>query len=389
MCSLFLPLILLAHIPSLLNGEKICCPDGECYSMDPPWRSLIRPVPAPNCVEKVQYLLYTRSNPSTAFNFSSENTSLEGSYFDASKPTMFFFHGWRGSVIHSSHPSMASSYLVSVDANVFLVDYSDVASNLYYPQPVSDLRVLARIVARFVRYIVDKKGVSKDGIHLMGLSLGAHLVGYIGKEVPGIRRITGLDPAGPLFKGEDCQVRLCKGDGQFVESVQTNKKYVLGFGTPREDYDVTFAMNGGMDQPSCGIDLIDLAVSHSQSRSDNNSKALVPSLSCSHEKSQVYYTEALRVPNCTFWGIKEDIYKRLVSVLSLGHGAKIFVPSRECEFPTCLPMGIHTIDYPASGVYIVPTNTKEPYCIKKPETSEDMKEVTIWNKPLKLLLGIF
>jgi hypothetical protein len=38
---------------------------------------------------------------------------------------------------------------------------------------------------------VDKHGVSKNDIHLIGLSLGAHLAGYVGKEVPGIRRITG------------------------------------------------------------------------------------------------------------------------------------------------------------------------------------------------------
>jgi hypothetical protein len=45
----------------------------------------------------------------------------------------------------------------------------------------------------------------------------------------------GLDPAGPLFKEEDCQIRLCKGDAQFVESIETNKKYVFGFGNIRED----------------------------------------------------------------------------------------------------------------------------------------------------------
>jgi alpha-beta hydrolase superfamily lysophospholipase len=44
---------------------------------------------------------------------------------------------------------------------------------------------------RFVRYIVQEKGVPKDNIHLVGLSLGSHLAGYVGKEVPGIGRITG------------------------------------------------------------------------------------------------------------------------------------------------------------------------------------------------------
>lgn len=52
------------------------------------------------------------------------------------------------------------------------------------------------------------------------------------------------------------------------------------------------------------------------------------------------------------------------SKLSLGYGAKIFVPTAQCEFPACLPMGLHTVDYPAQGVYVVPTNAKEPYCSK-------------------------
>jgi hypothetical protein len=44
---------------------------------------------------------------------------------------------------------------------------------------------------RFVRYILYEKGVPKDNVHLVGLSLGSHLAGYVGKEVPGIGRITG------------------------------------------------------------------------------------------------------------------------------------------------------------------------------------------------------
>jgi len=147
------------------------------------------------------------------------------------------------------------------------------------------------------------------------------------------------------------------------------------------------------------------------------------------------------------------------SKLSLGYGAKIFVTSAECQFPTCLPMGIRTVDYAAGGVYVVPTNGKEPYCSKlasitrtillvrsarkitphqdsiprpsctsssvyldrgtscvstevrdnlhvsqllssklwlpnvsivvsEPKTEEELKNVTIWNKSVKELLGI-
>jgi hypothetical protein len=60
-----------------------------------------------------RHLLY-RENPNVAFTFSSENTSLLGSHFNASKPTLLYFHGWMGSVVHGLIPSIAEDYLVSV-----------------------------------------------------------------------------------------------------------------------------------------------------------------------------------------------------------------------------------------------------------------------------------
>lgn len=51
-----------------------------------------------------------------------------------------------------------------------------------------------------MRYVVSEKGVPKDNIHLVGLSLGAHLAGYVGKEVPGIGRITGKVFGGVLLR---------------------------------------------------------------------------------------------------------------------------------------------------------------------------------------------
>jgi len=44
--------------------------------------------------------------------------------------------------------------------------------------------------------------------------------------------LTGLDPAGPAFAGEDCLVRFCQGDAEFVEAIHANGHPVIGFGTP-------------------------------------------------------------------------------------------------------------------------------------------------------------
>ena len=49
------------------------------------------------------------------------------------------------------------------------------------------------------------------------------------------QHLTGLDPAGPAFTGESCEVRFCKSDAVFVEAVHTNGHPLIGFGTSDAD----------------------------------------------------------------------------------------------------------------------------------------------------------
>jgi hypothetical protein len=46
---------------------------------------------------------------------------------------------------------------------------------------------------------------------------------------------TGLDPAGPLFTNQSCEVRFCKDDAIFTEAIHTNGHPDVGLGTPDED----------------------------------------------------------------------------------------------------------------------------------------------------------
>ena len=61
-----------------------------------------------------------------------------------------------------------------------------------------------------------------------------------------IKRITGLDPAGPLF-GHNASERLDKNDAEFVDIIHTDK--ILGLDLPIGHVD--FYPNGGESQPSC------------------------------------------------------------------------------------------------------------------------------------------
>lgn len=74
------------------------------------------------------------------------------------------------------------------------------------------------------------------------------MVGFAGKAFPGIARITGLDPAGPLYEGQPPSERLDKSDATFVDVVHTNtvlSGYAASLGH------VDFYVNGGQTQPDC------------------------------------------------------------------------------------------------------------------------------------------
>jgi Lipase len=63
--------------------------------------------------------------------------------------------------------------------------------------------------------------------------LGAQVAGYAGQGVAKLGRITGLDPAGPLFQYTPPHVRLDPTDAQFVDAYHTNGVYTeLQIGNP-------------------------------------------------------------------------------------------------------------------------------------------------------------
>jgi hypothetical protein len=95
--------------------------------------------------------------------------------------------------------------------------------------------------------------------HIIGHSLGAHTAGFAGARVPGLGRITGLDPADPCFDKSSPSGRLDSSDADFVDVIHTNGKYtdgmsflvITGSGMSAACGDVDFYPNGGLFQPGC------------------------------------------------------------------------------------------------------------------------------------------
>lgn len=93
---------------------------------------------------------------------------------------------------------------------------------------------------------------------LAGHSLGAHTAAYAAERIPGIGRITGLDPAEPYFQGMGEQVRLDPGDAMFVDVIHTDARSfflleIPGYGMSQACGHIDFYPNNGKEQPGCAL----------------------------------------------------------------------------------------------------------------------------------------
>ena len=129
--------------------------------------------------------------------------------------------------------------------------------------------------------------------------MGAHVAGYAGERLENLARITGLDPAGPLFEFTDPAVRLDPTDARFVDVIHTDGVSILqiGLGLAQPSGDVDFFPNGGVDQPGCPATSIKLlsAILHFAT---SNLEALDNYSGCSHVAAYKFFTESIENKGC-------------------------------------------------------------------------------------------
>ncbi|XP_047462511.1 lipase member H [Mugil cephalus] len=197
---------------------------------------------------RVRLLLYTKENATCGTLLSHSNLSAHPQFL-LTRPTTFIVHGYRPS---GSPPiwinPVRELLLERADLNVIVVDWNHGAANVNYMKAVENTRKTAANLTAFIQKMKNN-GASLSSIHMIGVSLGAHISGFVGANFNGtIGRITALDPAGPLFTGKSEKDRLDLTDAQFVDALHTDID-ALGFREPLGHID--FYANGGTDQPGC------------------------------------------------------------------------------------------------------------------------------------------
>nr|XP_004038197.3 lipase member H isoform X1 [Gorilla gorilla gorilla]XP_055238006.1 lipase member H isoform X1 [Gorilla gorilla gorilla] len=234
----------------------------------------------------VRLMLYTRRNLTCAQTI---NSSAFGD-LNVTKKTTFIVHGFRPT---GSPPvwmdDLVKGLLSVEDMNVVVVDWNRGATTLIYTHASSKTRKVAMVLKEFIDQMLAE-GASLDDIYMIGVSLGAHISGFVGEMYNGwLGRITGLDPAGPLFNGKPHQDRLDPSDAQFVDVIHSDTD-ALGYKEPLGNID--FYPNGGLDQPGCPKTIL----------------GGFQYFKCDHQRSVYLYLSSLR-ESCTITAYPCDSYQ--------------------------------------------------------------------------------
>jgi pimeloyl-ACP methyl ester carboxylesterase len=304
-----------------IESKEVCYDGYGCFSDKPPFSGTAsRPFSLlPQSPDKIntKFILYNR-NERTGAPMSINNIP---NIFQPDLPIKIICHGFVESSNVRWMLELRSAVLRAENVNVIKVDWGQ-SNGFPYTQATANTRIVGVEIARLLEHLVKTKGIKLSKVHLIGHSLGAHITGYAGKRLPGIGRITGLDPAGPYFEEVDKVVRLDKDDATFVDIIHTDAEKTLkvGLGIWKPIGHVDFYPNGGMDQPKCATTpekLLKALLGLVTVSYDEFLK-----LACSHIASIYYFIDSTEEYDGAYTGYKCDSFETFVNGKCINCGSK-------------------------------------------------------------------
>ncbi|XP_054019552.1 pancreatic lipase-related protein 2 [Dryobates pubescens] len=295
------------------RGREVCYKRLGCFTDKPPWSGIpqrqLAGLPHSPEVVNTNFFLYTRENIMKYQKISATNpASIKASHFRPHRKTRFLIHGHLAGADLPWITNMCKFMLHTEDVNCILTDWRGGSSGLY-TDAVNNVRIVGAELVYLVNLLEKDYGYSPDNIHFIGHSLGAHAAGEAGRRKPGIGRITGLDPAGPLFQYTPTTVRLDPSDAKFVDIIHTHAGHLFFDFAPgilQTCGHLDFYPNGGKKMPGCRQLRVPPA-----NRSINDLMREYRSIGCGHKRSLRYYAESILNPN-GFVGYRCETYQAFV-----------------------------------------------------------------------------
>ncbi|KAK9506847.1 hypothetical protein O3M35_008709 [Rhynocoris fuscipes] len=234
--------------------------------------------------DDIKLYFYTNNNQQIGADYFSAEDWQESNWLKDNKTIVIYIHGFTEQATGPAATLVKDAYMKRNSEYFIAVDWRTLAAAPWYDHAVTNTHNVAVYVANFIDNLVIKGGVQLQRIHVIGFSLGAEIAGLVGKLVRSgkLTRITGLDPAYPLYSVHDSRGRIDKGDAKFVDVIHTDGGE-LGFATPLGHAD--FYPNGGKPhQPGCKLDYI------------LKTGRIMDIVACSHNRAWKYYAESVVSP---------------------------------------------------------------------------------------------
>ncbi|KAM8961871.1 endothelial lipase [Pelodytes ibericus] len=238
---------------------------------------------------QVRFNVHFSTNPEEGcFLNPGQDECLQQCSYNTTAKTFIVIHGWTMSGLFESwlHKLVFALQEREQDANIIVVDWIFLAHQLY-PDAVNHTKMVGKDIALLMDWLQEKANLSLANVHLIGYSLGAHVAGYAGNYVNGtIGRITGLDPAGPMFEGVEAHKRLSPDDADFVDVLHTYTREALGvsIGIQMPVGHIDIYPNGGDFQPGCGLSDVLGAIAYG---------SIGDAVKCEHERSVHLFVDSL------------------------------------------------------------------------------------------------
>ncbi|XP_038220937.1 inactive pancreatic lipase-related protein 1-like [Zerene cesonia] len=284
----------------------------------------------------IGFQLYTRHNPNEPqFLGIDDDESLFASSIDFHDRTVIYFHAFMETPMDGSALFVREALVHRGDTNVIMVDAQRLEAGPWYFTAAANTWYIGRIGGQFIDYLVSR-GLKLNQTHLVGHSLGAHAAGVAGHSLKSgrVSRITGLDPAKPLFDKIPLDQRLDPSDGEFVDVIHTDAGI---FGYNRNVGHVDFYPNGGVSpQPGCELEVV------------VPQQELLNKYFCSHWRSYRFFSESVLRP-------KSFVASKCSSWKDYSKG--------RCASGARAHMG-YGVDRKARGTYFLVTHRQSPFSIE-------------------------
>lgn len=306
-------LLLLCFIQAIRSWDGCVMPPMECPNIN------------------ITYWLYTRETPEDNPHqlYAMDDDSILSAPWVEGAPIKILIHGYTGHRDFSPNTEIRPAYMKCCDYNVISVDYNPIALEPCYISAAHNIQLVGKCTAQLIDSLVLNHGFELNRFHVIGFSLGGQTAGAISNylECGILDRITGLDPAMPLFVTSSKTKKLDSDDAKFVDVLHTN---ALVKGKLEQSGDIDFYANGGLTQPGCV-------------NQPNQTKS-----GCDHARAPAYFAESI-LTDVGFYGTKCPSW-----IAYMIGWCEITGYDEEVLFGEYVPLD-------ASGFYFFQTNSESPF----------------------------